>query len=326
MLKKLHNDLFSKREPFAISKDLNSPCLGEFYFVFEEDPSKLNKLIKDFDEKGIPVNTSYIDVEEQKLHYYPISIGQYALAVFNSYVNFKNNEKLNYFIRIAEWFYENRRIDEKLGEFWLTDIPKPEYKVFSPWKSAFTQSRAISVLLRAWQNTDDKKYLESAKRALLPLSFDIRDGGVTVFSKYGKFFEEYVAEEPTMVLDGHIFTLFGIYDFIRAVSKEKDPEYHGLASDLFNEGIDSLIKWLPEFDLGYWIRFNMCKMDHYPEIDPCTIGYLRLIIIQLRALYLITDRKEFLSYSEKFKNYDKPINIFKMYLLKYKALKKINRL
>jgi hypothetical protein len=229
-------------------------------------------------------------------------------------------------MKIAVWFYENKIEDDRLGTYWLTEIPKPEYKVLTPWKSAFTQSRAISVLLRAWQNTGEEKYLDTAKKALIPFTYDIKNKGVTVFSKHGKFYEEYVAAEPTMVLDGHIFSLFGLNDFTRAVTKDIDKEYNEKAKGLFNEGIESLLKWLPEYDLGFWLRFNMCKMDHYPDIDPCTIGYLRLITIQLRVLFLITGNKEFQMYSEKFRNYHKPFNILKMYSVKYKALKKINRL
>ena len=326
MLRKLTDDLFKPIEPYKISSDLQSQELGNFYFLFEENPAKLNRLIKDFDDKGIPVNTSYIDVDQPKLHYYPISIGQYALAVFNSYVRSKNPEKKDHFLRISNWFYENRIEDTKLGTFWLTDIPKPEYKVFKPWKSAFTQSRAISVLLRAWQITNDEKYFETAKKSLRPFALDTKEGGVSTFTRYGKFFEEYVAKDPTMVLDGHIFSLLGLHDFVRAVTEELDSESHSLAKDLFDEGIESLIKWLPEYDLGFWVRFNMCKMEHYPKVDPCTIGYLRLITLQLKLLSKLTGRNEFIEYYEKFRQYDKFVNILKLYPIKYKALKKLNRL
>jgi hypothetical protein len=31
-----------------------------------------------------------------------------------------------------------------------------------------------------------------------------------------------------------------------------DENGNKLAKDLFDEGIESLIKWLPEYDMGYW--------------------------------------------------------------------------
>ncbi|MBU0559465.1 MAG: D-glucuronyl C5-epimerase family protein, partial [Bacteroidetes bacterium] len=206
MIKKLFADVFNKSEPFRISNDIHNRELKHYYFLFEEDPAKLNKLISAFDENGIPLNSAYIDVAEPKLHYYPISIGQYALAIFNTYVETKSEEKKKLFLNIADWFLINAVTDEILGTFWLTDIPKPEYKVYTSWKSAFTQSRAISVLLRAWQLTGEEKYLSLASSALTPFKFDISKGGVAVVSNSTKFYEEYVAAEPTLVLDGHIFS------------------------------------------------------------------------------------------------------------------------
>jgi hypothetical protein len=326
MLTKLKNDISNKSEPYQISEDLHSPKLGEYYFLFHEDPSKLNKLISGFDERGIPVNSAYIDVKDGKPHYYPISIGQYALAVFNSYSSSNSEEKKNHFLRIAEWFDETKIETENTGVFWLTDIPKPEYKVDKPWKSAFTQSRAISTLLRAWQITNNQNYLSIATKALIPFTISNKEDGVSAFTKHGKFYEEYVAVEPTMVLDGHMFSLLGLYDYYRAVPGDIDGYGNKLAKDLFDEGIESLIRWLPEYDMGYWLRFNMCKMQHYPEIDPCTIGYLRLAILQLKLLYKITERQELKDFINKFESYDKLPNILRMYPVKYKALKKLNRL
>lgn len=77
--------------------------------------------------------------------------------------------------------------------------------------------------------------------------------------------------------------------------------------------------------MGYWLRFNMCSMPHYPDIDPCTIGYLKLILLQLDLLFRITGRDELKTYLEKFKNYDSISNKLRMYPVKYKALKKLNR-
>ncbi|MBU4444930.1 D-glucuronyl C5-epimerase family protein [bacterium] len=327
MVKKLKTDVFNKQQPYPNTKNLSSQQLDEYYFVFEESPAKLNKLISTFDENGIPLNSAYIDVKEPKLHYYPISIGQYGLAVFHSWLKDKSTGKKAHFLRIADWFYENRTEDERLGVYWLTAVPKPEYRIEKSWKSAFSQSRGLSVLLRAWQLSGDDKLLELCKKALIPFTFDIADGGVTANLKDGHpFYEEYVAAEPTMVLDGHIFSLFGIYDFVRAVPPTVDKNYHELAKKLFNDGIESLIYRLPQFDMGYWLRFNLCQMEHYPAIDPCTIGYLRLVINQLEVLYDITKNEELKKFKNRIVTYNRIGNILRMYLVKYKALKKLSRI
>jgi len=327
MLKKMASDIFRKREFYKISPELTSEKLGYYYFVFEEDFGKLNKLLAGFDKDGIPLNTTYIDVVPPRLHYYPISIGQYGLAIFHAFLKTGQIEKKEHFLRIADWWVNNAIIDGKLGAYWLTEVSKPEYRVTEPWKSAFTQSRAISVLLRAWQLTNRSHYLELATQALKPFTYDISEKGVTAHLAEGRpFYEEYVAYEPTMVLDGHMFALFGLFDFVRSVTLNIDSKAHELARNLFDRGVESLINWLPEYDMGFWIRFNHCQMEHYPKVDPCTIGYLRLVVAQLNILGHLTGRSELQDFSDRFHEYDRPLNIFRMYCVKYKALHKLNRL
>ena len=323
-------DFKRPRNIYSVPEDVFSQKLEYYYFKFSEKElldGTHQALLKSFDENGIPLNTAYVDVAEAKLHYYPISIGQYGLAVFHSYLESKTEEKKNHFLKIADWFYDNVTLDNKLGAYWLTNIPKPEYKVDNAWKSAFSQGRGLSILLRAWQITNNDKYLELCTKALVPFTYDINDGGVCANLNEGyPFFEEYVASEPTMVLDGHIFSLFGLYDFVRAVPKEIDSENHALAKTVFENGIKSLIHFLPEYDMGFWLKFNLCKMAHYPKIDPCTIGYIRLVNLQLKVLYKITGNSFLLDFQKKISGYDNLINIVKMYFIKYKALKTLNRL
>lgn len=324
MLGKFRKDLSqNKNIPIGESQGEN---LALYYIAFKQDPNKLNALIADFDPDGVPLNTTYIDVEEKKLHYYPITIGQYALAVFHSYLDTNDEEKKAHFLRIAEWFYNKRSEDEKLGCYWLTDVPKPEYGVTQAWKSGFSQSRGLSVLLRAWQLTGDEKYLNVAKKALIPFTLDIKDGGVAVDLNDAPIYEEYVADAPTRVLDGHGFCLFGIYDAVRAITPEIDEKTHHLAKAIFNKGIEGLAKRLPDYDMGYWMKFNLCELDFYPQNDPCTIGYLRLVAAQLSILHQITGNETLAHYAKKMKDYDRIPNIIKMYKHKFVALRKMNRL
>ena len=168
MLRKLLRD-FNTNRKIEINMDNQSETLGYYYIKFDEDIAKLNRLIHSFDNNGVPLNTTYIDVEDTKLHYYPISIGQYGLAIFHSWLKTHSEEKKVHFLRIADWFMNNRTDHSELGCYWLTEVPKPEYHVHQPWKSAFAQSRGISILLRAWQVTGDDAYLKVATQALQPL-------------------------------------------------------------------------------------------------------------------------------------------------------------
>lgn len=327
MVKKGWNDLIAWYHAIPLHLAVHETVLGYYYIRFPENPKRLNRLIAAFDSEGVPMNTTYVDVEVKKLHYYPISIGQYGLAVFHTWLDTQADDKKAHFLRIADWFYQNRTESESLGTYWLTDVPKPEFGVYTPWKSAFAQGRGISLLLRAWQLTGNEAYLQTAKRALLPFTLDISEGGVSVDRKDGKvFFEEYVAAAPTRVLDGHIFSLFGLWDFVRAVGPDVDDAGHATAKRLFQEGIVGLKARLPELDMGFWMRFNLCDLPGYPQDDPCTIGYMKLVAAQLKVIAAITGDGFFLEYADRIHRYLRPGNTIRMYRFKAKALKKLNRL
>ncbi len=321
MARKFWKDIRRGKDIYHLSEDLHSSTLGEYYFLIDEEELRRGHSQDfHFDQEGIPIIPTYIDVEERKLIYYPISIGQYGLAIFHTYLRTRSEEDKTRFLKIVDWFYRNRISDPEKGDYWLTEVPKPEYRIFQPWPSAFAQSRAISMLLRGYQLTGREEYLHSAEEALKIFRLPAKEGGVTTFTEHGPFYEEYPAPYPTMVLDGMFFSLCGLYDFVRVKGRDT------LAYQLFREGVETLKQLLPEYDLGYWIRYNLCREPFYPEVDPATIGYLRLVVNQLNLFYRLTGEETFRNFAEKWAKYDRLLNIWRMYYVKFRALRKLNRL
>lgn len=321
MLKKLRKDLFRDRVIYELAPDVHGKELHEYYFVMDEARLRAGYSQNfHFDERGIPMIPTYIDVEERKLIYYPISIGQFGLAVFHTWLRSGSDADRDRFLAIADWFMANRREDDRLGTHWLSDVPKPEYRIDGPWPSAFAQSRAISVLLRAFQMTGEPGYRDAAVGALAIFEVPAPEGGVTTFSRYGPIYEEYPAPFITAVLDGSYFSLFGLFDAVRAM-----PELEG-ARRLFDAGADALKAALPDYDLGFWIRYNLCAEPWYPQPDPATIMYFRMILTQMELLSRMSGDPFFAELADRWRRYDRPVNILRMYWLKYRALKGLNRL
>ncbi|MCB0283061.1 MAG: hypothetical protein KDF60_10810 [Calditrichaeota bacterium] len=307
---------------WPIADDLASQELGEYYFAFEEramENQKGGQKSIILDKDGIPMNPTYIDVKDKNFVYFPITIGQVGLAVFHTWLKTKSEQDKQRFLKIADWFYNNADVSDNLGVRWLTDVALPQYKNPGPWQSAFSQGRGISVLLRAYQMTGKKEYAGFAEKALLSFTIPVDQGGVTSFTEWGPFYEEYTSTVPTMVLNGMIFALWGVCDFTRVF-----PE-HKLARKVFEDGIQTLEKVLEEFDLGFWSRYNLCRADWYPKVDPATIAYQKLHINQLKVMTRLTESPVFELYLKKFIKQDTLINGLRMYALKYKALKKIGR-
>ncbi|MBT4069404.1 MAG: hypothetical protein HN986_06715 [Candidatus Marinimicrobia bacterium] len=301
---------------------MQNPKLEEYYLLFlEADMQKQKGGSKtfEFDEHGIPVVPSYIDVVEKGFHYYPITIGQYALAVFHTYLSTESKKDLDRFLNLANWFYENRIEGDKRGFYWLTNTKKPEYGVNRPWVSAFSQSRSISVLLRAFQLTGKEDYRDCAINALTIYDIPNSEGGVKALHNGNVLYEEYTADFNVMVLDGAFFSMLGLFDLQRVI-----PE-NDYVKKLIKQGIDGLVALLPEYDLGYWIRYSLTDSPNYPQDDPATRGYFYLTLTLLKAFHYLTGRTEFEDYCKKYSEYDTFWNISKMYRTKYRALKKLDR-
>lgn len=322
MQRKLWTDLKRDRQVYPLARDMTSESLGEYYFVFQEDrifSGKDQALIRQFDENGIPLNATYIDVKGQDLVYFPISIGQMGLSVFHTFLKSRKKEDRERFLKFVDWFFDHAESDPDLGARWMTHVSLPQYRNPGPWQSAFSQSRGISILLRGYQLTGEKKYADLAESALLPFTKRVSEGGVTSLTPWGPFFEEYTAEVPTLVLNGKVFALCGLADFVRVFPRNP------LARDLYEQGIQTLRNILPKFDLGYWSRYNLCVAGWYPELDPATIGYQRLHGTQLEMLYKLTGDSVFRDYAGIFRSQDKPKNWIRMFGIKYRVLKKLNR-
>ncbi len=323
MFKKFKDDLRRPKKAFALSKDLHSQTLGEYYFLFKEQriaKGADQALISKFDKNGIPINKTYIDVKDKDYVYFPISIGQMGLSVYHTFLETKNKKDKDRFLKFADWFMENGEQDDYLGFRWLTEVSLPAYKNPGPWQSAFAQARGISILLRAYQLTEKKDYANKAKEALRSFQVPISEGGVTSFTKFGPFYEEYTAKVPTLVLNGMIFSLCGVYDLLRVFPENKD------ARKVFDDGIACLENILPEFDMKFWSKYDLCAADWYPEINPATIGYQRLHATQLELLFEITNKEIFKTFAEKFRKQDTLLNAIRMYRIKFSALKQIGRL
>ena len=87
--------------------------------------------------------------------------------------------------------------------------------LINPWYSGLAQGQGISVLCRAYKTTGNEKYLDSIKKAYRSFLIDVNHGGVTFKDeKNNIWIEEYIMQgEPTHILNGFIWGLWGIYDY-----------------------------------------------------------------------------------------------------------------
>lgn len=276
--------------------------LGRYYLDFS---SKLN-YPEQFDNKGIPKYKT----PEEPYFYHPIVICQYALGIFEHLQagGYKDENLKNKYLDQVKWLVNNAQ-DNGLGKVWYISYDIPEYGLFKPWYSALAQGEAVSVLTRAFLLTENKEYLDLAEEAIKPFNIPVAKGGLLNYFDKIPIYEEYPSPKKTVaVLNGFMFSLFGLYD-LTFVKKDT------VASQLLYQGINSLKAILKYYDTNYWVRYYL--FDH-PKEYVASFTYISIMFEQLKALFILSGEPIFKEYAERWESYTK--NLLKK---NYALLKKI---
>lgn len=258
---------------FASPGDYQSPSLDDYYMRMP-GPA------------GFGVHLACSSLDKQQKGHRTVQ-GFCALANWNAFNDTADMEYRAAFIRWA-----NELNDSADDGRWIWTLPIPAFGISTPWISGLTQGVAISVLLRAHQLTGEVKYLATARRAMAWLSKPISEGGCLSVNKSGTWIEEYPnAADPNHVFNGHLWALFGVWDYYRATKDEA-------AKGLFNEGVRVIKAEIDRYDTGSWVVYSQ-KNNQDNVIGP----YMQFIIEQMKIMARITGDKFFATYAEKWGAY-----------------------
>ena len=250
------------------------------------------------DTEGIPVNV----IEKGIQVHFPISIFQYALGLWDLYLASGNENYKDNFLKQAFWIEDSQRCDGSWNCFEAIG-----YKQLTV--SSMGQGEAISVLSRAYQLDHKEHWLRAAERAAAFMVLPLEKGGTLRATKNGPVFEEYADLEGTKegVLNGWIFSLFGLYDYLKI--KDDESLHH-----VYEASIRALELELPHYDMKYWSYYDRTGRIASP-------AYHELHVALLTVLSDITGIQTFVETAQKWKQYaDSPIN--KMRAISRKAIQK----
>jgi len=241
-----------------------------------------------FDSSGIPIvdyhHLGWNEIGKGRF-YNPVTIAQYALAVYDKYLSSRQKQYKLTFLNQAKWFL--RHGDRGLYRYQFA-IPSRDLE--PGWISAMAQGQAISVLIRAYIETGDTCFMEKAKEAIRPFYKDVRSGGVVFHNGQDIWLEEYPhPSSPSHVLNGAIFALFGLWDYYRVTNDER-------VKHLFDRAVNTLARNLHRYEKDGWVLYELSD-KHFVRG-----AYYPLHIALLRALFGITNKIEFAYYADRWDN------------------------
>lgn len=312
--KRLFETYISKKESHIkfwknipeINKEVDYSKIGKYYLTL----SQKGNYSGPFDSKGIPLLNYLGDIGVQ---YNPTAIAQYALANYNLAQN-PQDIYFQKFLLGADWLANNLRVSPEGVYLWPYNFDF--YIMKAPWYSGLAQGEGLSVLVRAYAATGKKQYQEAGEKVYRSLCRTTAAGGVLYRQGEDCWIEEVVCDPPIPplhILNGFISALWGIHDYVLLTQSQE-------AKDLFVCCSNTVLKYLPQYDMGFWSLYKLMPKNKIKFI--ASPNYHLLHIAQLRILYSMTGEKKYSYYADTWENYENN-SIYKVAAIIYKILSKL---
>ncbi len=262
--------------------------IGEYYMPFFEKADYPGF----HDDRGIPMLDYHGQIGSQ---YNPIAVAQWGLGNYNLLRRTGDHRRREKLLAAADWL-RVRLEPNSFGVPVWNHLFDWDYRtrLISPWYSGLAQGQGISLLVRAYQETQQQEYLDAANNAFRSFLRETHEGGVCFTDKAGDvWFEEYIVSPPTHILNGFLWAAWGVYDLFLATGDRA-------AEALFARAMETLRKHLHRYDLGFWSLYEQSGTQLPMIASPF---YHSLHIVQLRITASMTGDNLFAQFADKWESY-----------------------
>lgn len=235
-----------------------------------------------FDENGLPIVDYGDDIG---VVYNPITIEQYALVIYNKFLETKHEKYKNLFLVSVQWLVEHIKISTTgvCGIPYLFNLKR--YGLTAPWYSGMELGQLISVLIRAYTMDRKNEYKDLCSKIYNSFLVPVENGGVLVYDENkNPWIEEYPNKNlKTFVLNGYIFSLIGMLEYEKFFKIDEIER----RSDEF---IISLFSRLQKYEKNCWLLY---QDNEQIKAFYCSNEYMKMQALQMLQLYNITGIKGF---------------------------------
>lgn len=193
-------------------------------------------------------------------------------------------------LKCADWLAHSI-VHEGGFSVWKYNYPFT-YNTGVGWKSAHAQAVGLQLLARAANFSGDSQYTHNLDFLLRAFEVPITEGGLSEFTDARGVWYEKIADPKNIkpkILNGMIFAILGLFDVAKIANS-------ALAADLAQRGAQSVIGFLPSFDMGDWSSYDISG-------KRASVHYHNIHVQQLQKLYSVTNNKSFLEWHKKFAAY-----------------------
>lgn len=284
----------SKKIKLELGNVSLEPKLGSYYIDMRPAMIHYSDNIYDgqFDENGVPM----CGFEDGGYSYFPINIAQYGFMLHAEWLETKDEKTLDQ-LKANLKQLEKLKTETEEDCVWYHSHFEAKYHIAAPWPSAMAQGECISFYLRMYQILGDESLLKTAIKSYQFLDKDVANNGVKRIDADGNlWYEEYPSTPPSYVLNGFIYTLFGLYDLLR-VTQRQDVKMN------IDRCLKTLKDNLDKFDAGYWSYYDLLKKELVRYYYQKNVH-----VPQLKVLAMLTGDPIFQNYATKWENHLTPWN------------------
>jgi len=221
-----------------------------------------------------------------KFHAPPRSVTQnliLGLTYYNDHVR-GHCDYQNEILQLADSLTERAEKQQDSMIFYFTESYQ-RFHLHGRYASAIVQGKAASFYLRCYRLTHEKHYLALAKKCLNAGMISIESGGVLrKLSSEFCWAEEYPSPSPSMVLNGFLFYIIGLLEFL---SFEVDAT---LQAHL-DQCMISVLSWLPHYRVESHLLYSMYRWSF------CNVHYTGIMKYQFEHIYQLAGIETFKSFA-----------------------------
>jgi D-glucuronyl C5-epimerase C-terminus len=235
------------------------------------------------DDPNIPVDAEGVALSryQGRVVYHPLAIARYGIKLLQSY---RINHDPAYLLRAeANANFLLKTAVSRDGalyipyRFTFALFGNPSDLMRAPWYSAMNQGAALTLFLRLYVATGDQRWrsvADSTFATFVQRKSTKRPWIAFVPRRYDRryiWFEEYAKNPPTQPLNGHIYALFGVYEYALTTGSKA-------AVNVFDGGVTTVRRQVHRFRVRGQVSYYSLRVHvQYPSYHCIHIGMLKLL-------------------------------------------------
>lgn len=262
-------------------------------YLIEDELLDLNDPRIPIDDDGVAV---WRDTKGAR-HDHPVYLVQYALAALGGFERTGDEAYLERALANTQRLVSLGELSPE-NELWFPfRFPHRYYDVTmpTPWWSSMGQGQPLSLFSRLAERTSEEKWRRLAQSTFRTFDSWRRLGHpwITTMDAHGcLWFEEYAGDvEPLLVLNGHIFAVYGLYDYAMLTA-----DTHAI--DLFDGGVTTVRTHFDSIRVEGGVSYYCAREGYCQRPEWQNASYHPIHIQQLRTLASMSGDDTFRSYAE----------------------------